>query len=278
MNIPLKWLSALLAMVMVCIPVGVVNGQGNTDTPDFATLDWLKSKEENSVEGIFKIYDLENTATLTKMIWRLSGRNIKHIKGLSGYSGKEICNYLNSIGDNDEESDRDLRYIAVVKRDKETLKGRSLTLVKAKPTLNTIRSVCQHLGRDLLPEEWYFAIRRRFPGIKLSYKKFWTTDTSVQTALRAGWAFVGVKPAGGQWRAKHFNWNGDAELPKKGDTLHATGSVNLRADHIRFHANIRRWVNAEKVGLIRKGDRLKVLSDPKNVDNGFFWVRVVHVD
>jgi len=276
MNIQLKWLSALLAMV--CIPVGVVNGQGKTDTPDFATLDWLKSKEENSVEGIFKIHDLENTATLTKMIWRLSRHAIKHVKGLSGYSGKELCNSLNSIGDNDEESDRDLRYIAVVKRDKETLKGRSLTLVQAKPTLNTIRSACQNLDRDLLPDEWYFAIRRRFPGIKLSYKKFWTTDKSVKTALRAGWAYVGVKPADDQWRTKYFNWDGDPEPPKKGDTLRATGSVNLRADYIRFHANIRRWVNAEKVGLIRKGDRLKVLSDPKNVDDDFYWVRGVPVD
>ena len=273
---------------MVCIPVGIVNGEGDTYPKDSATLKWLKSEGGNSVEGTFKIYDLENTPLLIKLIWRLGEHNLKHVEGLYGYSGKDICN---SLGDKDEDEDRDLRYIAVVKRDKKTeektLKGRRLVETRTKPTLSTIRSACQDLGllksdimteSDSLPEEWYFAIRRRFPGTKLSYKKFWTMDKRVQEDLRVGWAYVGVKPDGGQWRTKYFDWNGDAEPPKKGDTLRATGSVNLRADYIRFHADMGRWVNAETVGLIRKGQRLRVLSDPQKVDKGFYWVRVVRVD
>lgn len=273
--------------MVVCIPSGVVKGQG--DDPDASSLDWLLSNEENSVEGVFDIHDLENTSVDTRLRWRY-GNALKHVRALYGYPGTEFCRdeEIQKLKKESTRDDRELRYIAVVKHGEGTrLRARSLVKkvgveVEKRATVNTVILACLQL-KDKLKDtnqlgKWYFAIRRRFSGITLSYKKFWTTDTSVQTALRAGWAYVGVKPADGQWRTKYFNWDGDPEPPKKGDTLRATGSVNLRADYIRFHANIRRWVNAEKIGLIRKGDRLKVLSDPKNVDNGFYWVRVVHVD
>ena len=284
MNIRLKWFSVLL--VIVCIPSGVVKGQ--EDAPDPSTLDWLLSNEEDSVEGVFDIHDLENTSVDTRLRWRY-GNALKHVRALHGYSGRQLCRApsLRQRQQRDttmESNDVELRYIAVVKQGNGSLRARSLVKKVGveggeRATVNTVIVACNKLLEKKLNDnrlgEWYFAIRRQFPGIEASHT-FWTKDKSVQAALRAGWAYVGRK-YGDRWIERYFIWDGNSPTPKKGYTLYATGLVNFRADYIREDASRKRFVNAEKVGLIRKGDKLKVLNDPKVVENDFFWVHVVPV-
>ena len=221
--------------------------------------------------------------------WRYGGA-LKHVRGLHGYPGRQLCRdpSLQQRQQRDttmENNDVELRYIAVVKQGNGSLRARSLVKKVGveggeRATVNTVILACRKLLEKKLNDdnqlgEWYFAIGRQFPGIEASHK-FWTKDKSVKAALRAGWAYVGRR-SGDRWTERHFIWDGNSPKPKKGYTLSATGSVNLRADYIREDASRERFVNAEKVGLIRKGDKLKVLNDPKVVENDFFWVHVVPV-
>lgn len=286
MNVRLKWLFVLL--VVVCIPSGVVKGQED-DHPDPSTLDWLISNEENSVGGVFDIHDLGNTPMGTILGWRYGGA-LKHVRGLHGYPGRQLCGdpSLKQRRENDTttaSNDVELRYIAVVKQGEgTTLISRNLVknVGGERATVHTVIRACSELlelekklNDDNRLGEWYFAIGRQFPGIEASHK-FWTKDKNVKAALRAGWAYLGRR-YGDRWTERHFIWDGNSPKPKKGYTLYATGSVNFRADHIRIDASSGGFVNAEKVGLIRKGDKLKVLHDPKVVENDFFWVHVVPV-
>ena len=91
-----------------------------------------------------------------------------------------------------------------------------------------------------------------------------------------GWVYVGMN-FGEMWEEKYFEWNDDSNVPKKGDVLTANGSVNLRADHIRYDWDIKQWVNADIVGLIRPGDEVEV-TDVENVADGFYWVEIKRAD
>ncbi len=87
-----------------------------------------------------------------------------------------------------------------------------------------------------------------------------------------GWVYVGIKNDN-DWAEKNFVWNSNFDLPQKDDTLTATGLVNIRKDYIKFNENTGRWTNAEILGLVQRGDKVKVINT-KNVANGFHWVEI----
>ena len=90
-------------------------------------------------------------------------------------------------------------------------------------------------------------------------------------ATLSGWTYVGIF-YDGSWVEKFYKWAGDSKPPKKDDVLEATGSVHARRDHIKFDLNTEQWVNADVVGLVHPGDKVRVDS-VKNVADGFYWVK-----
>ena len=97
-----------------------------------------------------------------------------------------------------------------------------------------------------------------------------------------GWVYVGINFSkaglnfGQNWDEKHFTWDGDKERrPQEGDTLTATGSVNLRKDHIHFRKG-EGWVNAEVLDVIRRDTKVKVLAT-KTVADGFHWAKITKI-
>ncbi len=87
-----------------------------------------------------------------------------------------------------------------------------------------------------------------------------------------GWVYVGIN-FGKNWDEKYFDWTSDNDrLPRRDDELTATGSVNLRKDHIRFKKG-EGWVNAEVLDVIGPHTKVKVL-ETKTVADGFHWVKI----
>ena len=87
-----------------------------------------------------------------------------------------------------------------------------------------------------------------------------------------GWVYIGIN-FDDQWEEKYFDWNIDSSLPETGVTMMANGSVHLRKDHIKFDSNTSRWINADIVGLVHPGDKVKVIRT-KNVAGGFYWAEI----
>lgn len=95
---------------------------------------------------------------------------------------------------------------------------------------------------------------------------------TASASVASGWAYVGINYGDG-WDRKLFSWPDDnSGSPNVGDVLTALGSINLRADHIRFVQDTG-WVNAPSLGVIRKGDQVRVVSKTV-VASGFHWVSV----
>ena len=87
-----------------------------------------------------------------------------------------------------------------------------------------------------------------------------------------GWVYIGIN-FGGPWEERYFDWSGKSNLPQEGDILEATGSVYLRKEYIKFDPNVGRWLNAEVVGLVSPGEKLRV-NAIENVASGFYWAEV----
>ncbi len=97
-------------------------------------------------------------------------------------------------------------------------------------------------------------------------------QSASQKSESDGWVYVGIK-FGQSWDERYFTWDGYSKgPPEKGKTLTATGTVHLREDHIRYTED-EGWVNSTSVGIIKPGNRVKVL-DTKTVADGFHWVKI----
>ena len=97
-----------------------------------------------------------------------------------------------------------------------------------------------------------------------------------QDVTPIGWVYIGIN-FDNQWIEKFFNWKNDSSLPTTGVTMTANGLVHLRKDYIRFDSTTGRWVNSDVVGLVRPGDKVKVISI-KNVAEGFHWAEIAPVN
>jgi len=85
-----------------------------------------------------------------------------------------------------------------------------------------------------------------------------------------GYAFFGVRDASGQWTQRYFDIDGGGDRPPKaGDSLRASGSVNIRQGYIVY--GDAGWVNKPSTGILRRGDVIRV-NEVREVVDGFWWV------
>lgn len=93
---------------------------------------------------------------------------------------------------------------------------------------------------------------------------------------KTSWVYVGIN-FGDRWEERHFRWENDSGVPTKGDIMIATGSVNRREKYIEFNPKIGRWVNADVIGQVHPGEKVKVTA-VKKVARGFYWAEISQVE
>lgn len=94
----------------------------------------------------------------------------------------------------------------------------------------------------------------------------------VEAQLEA-FAYYGIYLGNEKWDERSFKREMDkqATLPKEGDIIVATANVNARAGYIEFKLGSG-WINKPIVGIIKAGDRLRVLQVRK-VAGSYIWVK-----
>jgi len=87
---------------------------------------------------------------------------------------------------------------------------------------------------------------------------------------RTGFAFFGIRDESGQWTERYFDViGGGDQVPKLGDRLRATGSVNVRRGYIVYGST--GWINRSSIGVLRPGDFVRV-DEIREVVTGFWWI------
>ena len=94
--------------------------------------------------------------------------------------------------------------------------------------------------------------------------------------IKRSWVYVGIN-FGDRWEERYFQWENDSGVPKEGDVMIATGSVNRREKYIEFDPKIGRWVNADVMGQVHPGEKVKVTA-VKKVARGFYWAEISQVE
>lgn len=88
-----------------------------------------------------------------------------------------------------------------------------------------------------------------------------------------GWAYIGIHD-GGELETSSFDSLG-GKPPKVGDIMETKTTRSLRENVIEYHQR-RGWIDAEVVGLLREGSRVRV-TDVKNVLKRYYWVQVERI-
>ena len=85
------------------------------------------------------------------------------------------------------------------------------------------------------------------------------------------YVFYGRKSSNTRWAERYFKvLHRNGTMPKVGDILYATNSVNIRSNYIKYKQG--KWRNSSIIGSIEKGNKLKVI-EVKEVDPNFIWIK-----
>ena len=85
------------------------------------------------------------------------------------------------------------------------------------------------------------------------------------------YVFYGRKSSNTRWAERYFKvLHRNGTMPKVGDILYATNSINIRSNYIKYKQG--KWKNSSIIGSIEKGNKLKVI-EVKEVDPNFIWIK-----
>jgi len=85
------------------------------------------------------------------------------------------------------------------------------------------------------------------------------------------YVFYGRKSSNTRWAERYFKvLHRNGTMPKVGDILYATNSINIRSNYIKYKQG--KWRNSSIIGSIEKGNKLKVI-EVKEVDPNFIWIK-----
>lgn len=85
------------------------------------------------------------------------------------------------------------------------------------------------------------------------------------------YVFYGRKSSNTRWAERYFKvLHRNGTMPKVGDILYATNSVNIRSNYIKYKQG--KWKNSSIIGSIEKGNKLKVI-EVKEVYPNFIWIK-----
>ena len=85
------------------------------------------------------------------------------------------------------------------------------------------------------------------------------------------YVFYGRKSSNTRWAERYFKvLHRNGTMPKVGDLLYATNSVNIRSNYIKYKQG--KWRNSSIIGSIEKGNKLKVI-EVKEVYPNYIWIK-----
>ena len=89
---------------------------------------------------------------------------------------------------------------------------------------------------------------------------------------REGWTYIGTF-FGDEWADVMFELPREGEVLQVGDEIVANWSRSLREDAIEYDRDNMEWTDADVVGLLKQGSRVRV-SEVKEVLGAYYWAKI----
>lgn len=99
-----------------------------------------------------------------------------------------------------------------------------------------------------------------------------TTNSTITPTSGNYLAYSYYGKLGGKVYFKILNNYQNKLLPQTGDMIQALGNIHIREEIKTFNKNKNIWENSKKIGLIKKGDVIKVADILESYTN-FYWIK-----